>query len=44
MQYIKKRKHKKQKKEDELQSGKQCSGMLWREKYVFNDNTDISKF
>ena len=40
MRYIKKT-DKKQKNKDKLHSGKQWSGMLWREKHVFSDNRDI---
>ena len=35
---------KKQEKKDKLQSGKQCSGMLWKEKHVLNINDNILKF
>ena len=38
------RKENRQNTEKERQIGKQCSGMLWREKLVFNDNRDILKF
>ena len=43
IQHIKKT-DKKQKNKDKLQSIKQCSGMLWTEKHVFNNNRDILKF
>ena len=33
----------KQKKKGKLQSGKQSSGMLWREKHVLNNNKDVLK-
>ena len=35
---------KKQEKKDKLQSGKQCSGMLWKEKHVLNITDNILKF
>ena len=35
---------KKPEKKDKLQSGKQCSGMLWKEKHVLNINDNILKF
>ena len=43
MQHVKKA-DKKQEKKDKLQSGKQCSGMLWKEKHVLNINDNILKF
>ena len=41
IQHVKKTDKKKQKKKDKLQSRKQSSGMLCREKHVFNNNRDI---
>ena len=34
----------KQKKKAKLQSRKECSGILWREKHVFNNSKDILRF